>query len=1093
MSFLNKLFGSKSDRDIKTINPQVDQIREAYEIISKLSNDELRGKTTEFRERIYENVEAEELELVSLKDRIEQEFDMDVEEKERIYKKIDELEGEIYKKTQEILNEILPEAFAVVKDTARRFTENNMVEVTANQFDRDMAARKDNVDIQGDKALWHNQWMAGGNMITWDMVHYDVQLIGGIVLHDGKISEMGTGEGKTLVATLPVYLNALPGKGVHIVTVNDYLAKRDSEWMGVLYEFHGLTVDCIDRHEPNSAARKNAYLADITFGTNNEFGFDYLRDNMARNPEELVQRPHNYSIVDEVDSVLIDDARTPLIISGPTPKGDKQEFDRLKPNIEKLYHAQRNLVTQMLAEAKKLLNDNSDKESDKKGGELLLRAHHGLPKNKALIKFLSEPGMKALLQKTENYYMAEQNKHMHIIDEQLFFVIDEKNNSIDITDKGIDLVSTSEEDAKTYLLTDIGAELADLEKLNLSPKALAQRKAEALQDYSIQSERVHTINQLLKAYALFEIDVEYVILDNKIKIVDEQTGRILEGRRYSDGLHQAIEAKENVKVEAATQTYATITLQNYFRMYKKLAGMTGTAETEAGELWDIYKLDVVVIPTNKKVIRDDRQDLVYKTTKEKYNAVIDEIANLVANGRPVLVGTTSVEISELLSRMLKFRRINHNVLNAKLHQREADIVLQAGMAGTVTIATNMAGRGTDIKLGPGVKDAGGLAIIGTERHESRRVDRQLRGRAGRQGDPGSSQFFVSLEDNLMRMFGSERIAKIMDRLGLKEGEVIQHSMITNSIERAQKKVEENNFGVRKRLLEYDDVMNTQREVIYSKRRHALYGDRLAIDISNMMYDVTEHIVESAWADRNYEAFQMELISVFAIEPPYSENEFFSAKPAEIINHISDTIHATYKEKTLRMSEQMLPMIGQVFENEGTRFENIAIPLSDGRRTMQIIAPIKKSLDTNGRELILAIEKSIALSLIDDEWKDHLREMDELKQSVQNASYEQKDPLVVYKFESFDLFKNLVQKVNRDIVSLLMKGRTDQEEHHIREVQQQKTDLSKLRISREEVSAPNRTQEPVKPSPIKVEKKVGRNDPCPCGSGKKFKQCHGKEA
>ena len=1092
MGFLNKLFGSKSDRDIKTINPQVEDIHKAYEIITQLSNDELRAKTFEFRQKIHEYIQAEESELLDLKERIEKEFDMDVDEKERIYKRIDELESEAYKKTQEILHEILPEAFAVVKDTARRFKENTVVEVTAMQHDKDIAAKKDSVNIQGDKALWSNQWLAGGNTVTWDMVHYDVQLIGGIVLHEGKIAEMGTGEGKTLVATLPVYLNALPGKGVHIVTVNDYLAKRDSEWMGVLYEFHGLKVDCIDRHEPNSEARKNAYLADITFGTNNEFGFDYLRDNMARSPEELVQRPHNYSIVDEVDSVLIDDARTPLIISGPTPKGDKQEFDRLRPNIEKLYNAQRNLVTQMLAEAKKLLTDTAGSENDKKGGELLLRAHRGLPKNKALIKFLSEPGMKALMQKTENYYMAEQNKHMHIIDEQLFFVIDEKNNSIDITEKGIDLVSTSEEDAKLYLLPDIGAELAEFEKLNLAPKALAEKKALALQNYSIQSERVHTINQLLKAYALFEKDVEYVIMDNKIKIVDEQTGRILEGRRYSDGLHQAIEAKENVKVEAATQTYATITLQNYFRMYKKLAGMTGTAETEAGELWDIYKLDVVVIPTNKKVIRDDRQDLVYKTTKEKYNAVIDEIANLVAKGRPVLVGTTSVEISELLSRMLKFRKIEHNVLNAKLHQKEADVVLKAGYAGTVTIATNMAGRGTDIKLGPGVKEAGGLAIIGTERHESRRVDRQLRGRAGRQGDPGSSQFFVSLDDNLMRLFGSERIARIMDRLGLKEGEVIQHSMISKSIERAQKKVEENNFGTRKRLLEYDDVMNTQREVIYSKRRHALYGDRLAIDISNMMYDVCEQIIETAWNDKNYEHFMMELISVFAIEPPYTENEFFSLKPDEITKRVTASIQESYKEKTQRMAQQILPVIHEVWLKEGTRFENIAIPITDGRRHMQIIAPIKKSLDTEGRELILAIEKSVALSLIDDEWKEHLREMDDLKQSVQNATYEQKDPLVVYKFESFDLFKNLVQKINRDVSSLLMKGNTVDDEGNVREVHQQKTDLSKLKTGREEVSQPMRTQEQQKPSPVKVEKKVGRNDPCPCGSGKKYKQCHGIE-
>jgi len=813
-SFLKKLIGTKSEKDIREVDPILNKIHQVYPSVEKLSNDELRSLTFQFREKIRKATEEKETIIKSLKERIENEPDIDMDEKEKIYEEIDILDKQNYEITQSVLNEILPEAFAVVKETAKRFKENETIEVTATQMDRDLAAVKESVQIIGDKAYFHNKWSAGGNIITWDMVHYDVQLIGGIVLHQGKIAEMATGEGKTLVATLPVYLNALPGKGVHVVTVNDYLARRDSEWMGMLYEFHGLKVDCIDRHQPNSEPRRKAYLADVTFGTNNEFGFDYLRDNMTSNPEELVQRPHNYAIVDEVDSVLIDDARTPLIISGPTPKGENQEFEALKPEIRKLYEAQRSLVTKLLAEAKNLLSDNPTPENEKKGGEQLFRSYRGLPKNKALIKFLSEPGMKALMQKTENFFIAEQQKNMHIIDDELYFVIDEKHNTVELTEKGIDLITTSYDDPKFYILPDIGAELAELERLNLPEAEKKEKKSQLMVDYSIKSERVHTVNQLLKAYTLFEKDVEYVVMDNKIKIVDEQTGRILEGRRYSDGLHQAIEAKENVKIEAATQTYATVTLQNYFRMYRKLAGMTGTAETEAGELWDIYKLDVVVIPTNRPVIRADREDLVYKTKREKFNAVADEISALIKQGRPVLVGTTSVETSELLSRMLKLRNIKHNVLNAKLHQREAEIVAEAGQAGTVTIATNMAGRGTDIKLGPGVKDAGGLAIIGTERHESRRVDRQLRGRAGRQGDPGSSQFFVALEDDLMRMFGSERIASIMDRLGLKEGEVIQHSMITKSIERAQKKVEENNFGIRKRLLEYDDVMNSQREVIY---------------------------------------------------------------------------------------------------------------------------------------------------------------------------------------------------------------------------------------------------------------------------------------
>jgi len=1090
----SKLFGNKSQRDIKEISPLLEATKIAYQSITLLSNDELRNKTQEFKDRIAEYVADERNQIAEFKERIDIEVDMDVDEKELLYQQIDKLEKLEYDKIQEILNEILPEAFSVVKETAKRFTENEKVEVSIMPWDRDLAAKRDSVNIIGEKAYYDNKWSAGGTMITWDMVHYDVQLIGGIVLHSGKIAEMATGEGKTLVATLPVYLNALPGKGVHLVTVNDYLAKRDSEWMGMLFEFHGLKVDCIDRHEPNSESRKNAYLADITYGTNNEFGFDYLRDNMARNVEELVQRKHNYSIVDEVDSVLIDDARTPLIISGPTPKGDNQEFEVLKPNILKIYNAQRNLVTQLLADAKKLLADNPNSENEKKGGELLFRSHRGLPKNKALIKFLSEPGMKALLQKTENFYMAEQSKNMHIIDDELFFVIDEKNNTIDLTDKGIDYVSSDAEEAKFYILPDVGAEIAELEKMNLTPAAKIEKKAEILRTYAIQSDRVHTVNQLLKAYTLFELDVEYVIIDNKIKIVDEQTGRIMEGRRYSDGLHQAIEAKENVKVEAATQTYATITLQNYFRMYSKLAGMTGTAETEAGELWDIYKLDVVVIPTNRPIIRKDREDLVYKTKKEKYNAVIDEIQSLVNLGRPVLVGTTSVEISELLSRSLKMRNIRHNVLNAKLHKKEADIVAEAGISGTVTIATNMAGRGTDIKLGPGVKEAGGLAIVGTERHESRRVDRQLRGRAGRQGDPGSTQFFVSLEDDLMRLFGSDRIASVMDRLGLKEGEVIQHSMITKSIERAQKKVEENNFGVRKRLLEYDDVMNSQREVIYKKRRNALYGDRLPIDISNMMYDVSESIIHDHVESRDFENFNLELIRTFGIESPINEKEFFNAKLQEMSDKVFDEVYQSYHNKTLLMAEQAFPIIKDVYENNGNRYENIAIPITDGKKTLNIVAPIKKCFDSKGKEVIVSIEKSLTLALIDDAWKEQLREMDELKQSVQNATYEQKDPLLIYKFESFELFKTMIQNINKEISSFLCLGKLPlQDSSNVKEAKVQHTDMSRLKTSRDEqLPTGNRTQSDEKVQPVRVEKKVGRNDTCPCGSGKKYKQCHGKD-
>ena len=1094
-SIFKKFVGSKSERDLKEITPILNKTLEAYEHIKTLSNDELRAKTLEFKKRIHDYIAEDENKINELKEKINANPEMDVDEKEKLYEAIDKLEKESYEKSQEILDEILPEAFSVMKETARRFKENEKVEVTATQMDRDLAAKYDHVNIVGDKAIYDNQWMAGGNMITWDMVHYDVQLIGGIVLHQGKIAEMATGEGKTLVATLPVYLNALPGKGVHVVTVNDYLAKRDSEWMGLLYQFHGLTVDCIDKHEPNSDSRRKAYLCDISYGTNNEFGFDYLRDNMTGNPEELVQRPHNYVIVDEVDSVLIDDARTPLIISGPTPRGENQLFDELKPNVQKIYNAQRSLVTKLIAEAKQLLSgDNVSDDDRKKGGEALLRAHHGLPKTKALIKFLSEPGMKSLMSKTEAFYMQEQSKHMHIIDDELFFVIDEKNNSIELTDKGIDLLSESYEDPNFFILPDLGAELAELDKMNLSDEEKLKKKDELTRDFSVKSERVHTVNQLLRAYSMFEKDVEYVVMDNKVKIVDEQTGRILEGRRYSEGLHQAIEAKENVKIEAATQTYATITLQNYFRMYNKLAGMTGTAETEAGEFWDIYKLDVVVIPTNKPIVRDDREDLVYKTTREKFNAVIDEIAHLTKIKRPVLVGTTSVETSELLSRMLNRKKIPHNVLNAKMHQREAEIVAEAGLPGKVTIATNMAGRGTDIKLGPGVKEAGGLAIIGTERHESRRVDRQLRGRSGRQGDPGSSQFFVSLEDDLMRMFGSERISKVMDRIGIKEGEVIQHSMITKSIERAQKKVEENNFGIRKRLLEYDDIMNAQREVIYKKRRHALFGERLGVDISNMMYDLCEQIVMEYQEKGDFEGFRLAVIKDMAITAPFEEKEFLQGNAEEVTEKLFKQVYESYKNKMKLIAEKAYPVIKDVYENHST-YEHIAIPITDGMRTKQIITNLKKAYESEGREIISAMEKNVTLSTIDEAWKEHLREMDDLKQSVQNATYEQKDPLLIYKLESFELFKSMIQRINREITSFLLKGNLPvQDPANVREAQiPQRTDRRKLKEGRQDLlsQAHSNTQQKQKPQPVKVEKKIGRNELCPCGSGKKYKHCHGK--
>ena len=1098
LKFFKKVMGDKSTRDMKTLKPIVQKIHIAYETIKGLSNDELRDKTAAFKQRIADYISQEENEIAKLKSEIESNLELETDEKEKMYNQIDKLQKQIDTKTEEVLDQILPEAFSVMKETARRFKENEEVVVTANDFDGELAATMDNVIIKDGKAYYKNQWLAGGNMITWDMVHYDVQLIGGIVLHQGKIAEMATGEGKTLVATLPVYLNALPGKGVHLVTVNDYLAKRDAEWMGMLYMFHGLKIDCIDKHQPNTEARRNAYLADITYGTNNEFGFDYLRDNMTSNPDEMVQRIHNYSIVDEVDSVLIDDARTPLIISGPTPKGDTQEFDNLKADVQQLYNAQKSLVTSVIAETKKLLQDRTNSDNVKKAGEMLLRAYRGLPKNKALIKLLSEEGNKALMHKTESFYLQEQAKNMHIIDDELYFVIEEQHNSVDITEKGIDLLSKSYNEEHFFILPNIAEEVNALEAQDIDENEKLEKKSNLIKDYSLKSERVHTVIQLLKAYTLFEKDVEYVIMDNKIKIVDEQTGRVMEGRRYSDGLHQAIEAKENVKVEAATQTYATITLQNYFRMYKKLSGMTGTAITEAGELWDIYKLDVIEIPTNKPILRDDREDLIYKTKREKYNAVIDEIEKLVNAGRPVLVGTTSVEISELLSRMLTRMHIRHNVLNAKLHQREAQIVKEAGEAGTVTIATNMAGRGTDIKLGEGVKEAGGLAIVGTERHESRRVDRQLRGRAGRQGDPGSSQFYVSLEDDLMRMFGSGRIAGMMDKLGLKEGEVIQHSMITKSIERAQRKVEENNFGIRKKLLEYDDVMNSQREVIYKKRRHALFGDRLAVDVANMIYDLCEQVVLESLENADFENFKLDLYRTLVTDSPVDEQQFLQSSPDTLTEQLYQKVYKEYTNKRDRLMKNTLPVVKDVYENQ-KQYENIAIPFSDGNKQMQVIANLKRSVESEGREIPLAFEKGIVLTNIDEEWKEHLRELDELKQSVQNASYEQKDPLLIYKFESFELFKKMIQKINKDVISFLIKADILIQNQGVLQEAKIPRGLDRSQMKEErgdmlsQAHSDTQAAEQAKPQPIKVEKKVGRNDPCPCGSGKKYKNCHGKNA
>nr|WP_314670032.1 preprotein translocase subunit SecA [uncultured Porphyromonas sp.] len=1107
---LSKLFGNKSQRDLREVQPYLTKIKETYPSIQALSNDELRARSESLKQKIREYTAAERAEIETLKANVEE---LDLEAREEVWNKVDKIEKTILDRTEEILDEVLPEAFSIVKDTARRFAENAEIVVTATDRDREFATKFDFVRIEDDKAIYQNHWVAGGNDMTWDMVHYDVQLIGGVVLHKGKIAEMATGEGKTLVATLPVFLNALSGNGVHVVTVNDYLAKRDSEWMGPLYMFHGITVDCIDKHIPNSNGRRAAYNADITFGTNNEFGFDYLRDNMATAPSDLVQRKHNYAIVDEVDSVLIDDARTPLIISGPTPKGEDQLFEEFLPNVEKVVEAQRKLCNQILLEAKQKIHSD-DKKVQEEGALLLFRTFKGLPKSKALIKFLSEPGVKATMLKTEEFYMQDNMRQMHVVTDPLYFVIDEKMNSIELTDLGIDLLTSGTGDPTFFVLPDIAAELAQLDNLELSPEDRAARRDAMITNYSIKSERVHTVNQLLKAYTLFEKDDQYVVMDNKVMIVDEQTGRIMDGRRYSDGLHQAIEAKERVKVEAATQTFATITLQNYFRMYHKLSGMTGTAETEAGELWDIYKLDVVVIPTNRPILRKDMNDRIYKTAREKYNAVIEEIVSLVEQGRPVLVGTTSVEISELLSRMLSLRKIEHNVLNAKLHQREADIVAQAGRKGTVTIATNMAGRGTDIKLTPEVKEAGGLAIIGTERHESRRVDRQLRGRSGRQGDPGSSVFYISLEDHLMRLFASDRIASLMDRMGFKEGEVLENNMLSKSVEKAQKKVEENNFGIRKRLLEYDDVMNSQREVIYTRRRHALMGERIGMDVLNMLYDVTEGIVTRYKDGEDYEGFVAEMFSTLAVEVELTEEQFRKERESELVEIVFDEVYKTFKRRCDTIASVAYPVIHQVREEHGTQYERIVVPITDGRRVYNIAVNLQEADASEGKSIVKELEKSISLYTLDEAWKEHLREMDELRNSVQNASYENKDPLLIYKLESYELFKTMIDSMNRKASAILMRAHIqvappqEAEAAPTQKVEvkqatpERPTDMSRYKTRKDDIEEQREAQRAAaagagqasqpKAEPVRVEPKIGRNDPCPCGSGKKFKNCHGRD-
>ena len=1074
-----KLFvGDKSKKDLKLINPIIEKIHSFEQVMSSLSNDELRAQTNEFKNQINNSIAEINSQIDKIKKEIEEVTDFD--KKEGLFSQIDKLNEEAYNVSEDTLNEILPKAFAVVKETAKRFVENKEVIVEANDNDIELSSRKDYIQIKNNKSYWKNTWDAAGKNIVWDMVHYDVQLIGGVAMHQGKIAEMQTGEGKTLVATLPVYLNALTGRGVHLVTVNDYLAKRDSAWMSPIFEFHGLSVDCIDYHKPNSAERKKAYNADITYGTNNEFGFDYLRDNMANSPDDLVQRKHNFAIVDEVDSVLIDDARTPLIISGAIPKGDKHEFNELKPKIERIVSTQRKLLVNTLAEAKNLINSGNEEE----GSFNLLRVFRGIPKNKALIKYLSEEGVKQLLQKTENFYMQDNNREMPKVDKDLYYVIDEKNNQIELTDKGIEFLS-GKDDPDFFIMPEIGIEISKIENKGLSKEDEAKEKDELYRDFSIKSERIHTINQLLKAYALFEKDIQYVVMDNKVMIVDEQTGRIMDGRRYSDGLHQAIEAKENVKIEAATQTFATITLQNYFRMYNKLSGMTGTAITEAGEFWEIYKLDVMEIPTNRPIQRSDKEDLVYKTKREKYNAVIDEVTELSRSGRPVLIGTTSVEISELLGRMLKIRKIPHNILNAKLHKKESDIVAEAGKPGQVTIATNMAGRGTDIKLSDLVKDSGGLAIIGTERHDSRRVDRQLRGRSGRQGDPGSSQFYVSLEDNLMRLFGTERIAKMMDRMGLEEGEVIQHSMITNSIERAQKKVEENNFGIRKRLLEYDDVMNAQREVIYRRRNNSLFGERLRIDISNMIYDTCENIVLDNKAANDFKNFEFELIKYFSVTTEIDANSFESMPDKEIIDKIYKVVLSHYLNKIENNAKLAYPVIKHVYEKQREKFKRIVVPFTDGIKNLQVITDLEKAYNSNGDQLVTDFEKNISLAILDNSWKTHLRKMDELKQSVQLAVHEQKDPLLIYKFEAFELFKSLIDSVNKEILSFLFKAEiaTDSNKN-VQEAGSRKP--LKVNTSKDEIpnteelrqrnrAITNRQQNSPVETIVRTKPKVGRND------------------
>ena len=1086
MSFLNSVLkafvGDKSKKDVKELQPILNKIKSFEKAIEGLTIDEIRAKTIEFKARIKADCQDLNDKITELTEQVHASTDID--KNEDIYAEIDKLKEEAYKISEDTLNDILPEAFAVVKETAKRFVANETLTVTATEFDRKLSGDKEYVALDGDKAIWQNSWDAAGKEVTWDMVHYDVQLIGGIALHQGKIAEMQTGEGKTLVATLPMYLNALSGHGAHLVTVNDYLAKRDSAWMAPIFEFHGLSVDCIDHHKPNSEGRRAAYNADITYGTNNEFGFDYLRDNMAHTPKDLVQRPHHYAIVDEVDSVLVDDARTPLIISGPVPEGDRHEFNELKPKVADIVQIQRQHLTGVLAEVKKAIAAGDTKE----GGFLLLRVYRGLPKNKALIKYLSEEGVKQLLQKTENFYMQDNNREMPKVDEDLLFVIDEKNNQIELTDKGVDYIS-GEKNRDFFVMPDIGGEIAKIENQDLEIEKEAELKEELFKDFTIKSERIHTMSQLLKAYTLFEKDVEYVVIDNKVMIVDEQTGRIMDGRRYSDGLHQAIEAKENVKIEALTQTFATVTLQNYFRMYKKLAGMTGTAITEAGEFWEIYKLDVMEIPTNRPIVRDDRNDLIYKTKREKYNAVIDEVTKLSHAGRPVLIGTTSVEISELLSRMLNIRKVPHNVLNAKLHKKEADVVAEAGYAGVVTIATNMAGRGTDIKLSDEVKKAGGLAIIGTERHDSRRVDRQLRGRSGRQGDPGSSQFYVSLEDNLMRLFGSDRVAKMMDKMGLEEGEVIQHSMMTKSIERAQKKVEENNFGVRKRLLEYDDVMNAQREVVYKRRRHALQGERLKVDIANMVYDTCEVITDTNKAATDYKNFEFELIKYFSITSPITEAEFEKLTVQDISNTIYKAAYDHYREKIERNAATAFPVIKKVYEDNSNKFERIVVPFTDGIKTLNVVTNLKDAYDSNGSQLVTDFEKNITLAIIDDSWKTHLRKMDELKQSVQLAVHEQKDPLLIYKFEAFELFKGMIDKVNKEVVSFLFKGELPTENpNEIQNAGNIKRPKENLQTSKaeipnsDELSAQNRAagqtqgQRPqITETIVRERPKIGRNE------------------